>query len=205
MAPHVPLHHRPSDGTHSVSIAESPADHRGEHSSYEHDRPSPWREIERDGRRLPVREPAESLQPAQVLLELDGTRIHIHSRDLTADRLAGLAAGLVSAPSEPRAFRTLSATAAIPVRVRAVGTGGPSLSPDRGALSPQQDGTYTAQLEDAARGIRWIGEDHLDAEILGSIPNREQSPETRGVDEGEIGEVEDQPANIVRRQQILKR
>jgi outer membrane lipoprotein-sorting protein len=101
MAPHVHLHYRAPDGTHTVSIAESPADHPGEHSEYEHERPNPWREIEHDGRRIQVREPAESWQPAQPLLELDGTRIHIHSRDLTADWLADLAAGLAPAPSEP--------------------------------------------------------------------------------------------------------
>jgi hypothetical protein len=101
MAPHVHLHYRAPDGTHTVSIAQSPADHPGEHSDYEHARPNPWLEIERGGRRMQIREPAESWQPAQVRLELDGTRIHIHSGDLTADWLADLAARLEAAPSEP--------------------------------------------------------------------------------------------------------
>jgi hypothetical protein len=34
-------------------------------------------------------------------LELDGTRILIHSTDVKADALADVAAGLVRAPSEP--------------------------------------------------------------------------------------------------------
>ena len=103
MAPQVHLHCRAQDGTHAVNIAESPAGHPGEHSDYEHARPGPWRQIERDGRSMEIREPAESWQPAQVRLELDGTRIHIHSGDLTADWLADLAAGLVPAPPEPPA------------------------------------------------------------------------------------------------------
>ena len=55
---------------------------------------------------MKVRELAEGWQPAQVLLELDGTRIHIHSADLTADWLADLAAGLVRAPPKPPALDT---------------------------------------------------------------------------------------------------
>lgn len=104
MAPQVHLHYRAQDGTHEVNVAESPADHPGEHSDYEHARPNPWQPIDRDGRSMQIREPAEDWQPAQVLLELDGTRIHMHSGDLSADRLADLAATLVPAPSEPPAF-----------------------------------------------------------------------------------------------------
>jgi hypothetical protein len=104
MAPHVHLHYRAADGTHTVVVAESPAGHAGEHSEYEHARPAPWREVERDGRRLQVREPAESWQPAQVLLELDGTRVHIHSSDLGADALVDFACSLVPAPSAPPSF-----------------------------------------------------------------------------------------------------
>jgi hypothetical protein len=37
-------------------------------------------------------------------LDLGGTRIFIHSSDLSADSLEELAAGLVRAPSEPPAF-----------------------------------------------------------------------------------------------------
>jgi hypothetical protein len=101
MAPQVHLHYRAVDGTHAVFIAESPADHPGEHSDYEHARPNPWQEVERDGRRMQVREPAESWQPAQVRLQLDGTRVHIHSSDMAAAALVDLAGGLVRAPSEP--------------------------------------------------------------------------------------------------------
>jgi hypothetical protein len=48
-----------------------------------------------------VRELAEDWQPAQVHLELEGTRILIHSSDLDGDWLAGLAAALVPAPTAP--------------------------------------------------------------------------------------------------------
>ena len=101
IAPHVHLHYRAADGTHGVSIAESPAGHPGEHDEYDHARPGPWRAVEREQRRMQVREPAENWQPAQVRMELDGTRILMHSRDLGADALADLAAGLVPAPSVP--------------------------------------------------------------------------------------------------------
>jgi hypothetical protein len=43
------------------------------------------------------RAPAESWQPAQVRMELEGTRILISSADLGADALTDLAAGLVRA------------------------------------------------------------------------------------------------------------
>jgi outer membrane lipoprotein-sorting protein len=101
MAPQVHLHYRAPDGTHGLSVAESPADHPGEHSDYEHARANPWRTIDRNQRRMQVREPAESWQPAQVQLELDDTRILIHSADLDAAALSDVAAGLVRAPSEP--------------------------------------------------------------------------------------------------------
>jgi outer membrane lipoprotein-sorting protein len=101
MAPHVHLSYRAPDGTHTVSIAESPADHPGEHSDYEHARPNPWQQTERDGRQMQIREPAETWQAAQVRLELDGTRILMHSGDLDAGWLADLACGLVRAPAEP--------------------------------------------------------------------------------------------------------
>jgi outer membrane lipoprotein-sorting protein len=99
MAPQVHLHYRAPDRTHGLSVAESPADHPGDHS--EHARANPWRTIDRNQRRMQVREPTESWQPAQVRLELDGTRILIHSTDLDADALADVAAELVRAPSEP--------------------------------------------------------------------------------------------------------
>jgi hypothetical protein len=105
-APHVHLHYRTPDGTHTVSIAESPHDHPGEHADYEHARPNPWQESERGGRRMRIRDPAEGWQPAQVRLELDGTRIHIHSRDLTGDWLAELASVLVAAPRKPPTLGT---------------------------------------------------------------------------------------------------
>jgi outer membrane lipoprotein-sorting protein len=101
LAPHVHLHYRAEDGMHAVSVAESPAAHPGEHADYEHARPNAWEDVERDGRRMQIREPAESWQPAQARLELEGTRILIHSSDLAAGALADLAAGLVPAPAQP--------------------------------------------------------------------------------------------------------
>jgi hypothetical protein len=101
MAPQVHMHYRATDGTHGFSVAESPADHPGEHSEYEHARPGPWQDIERNQRPMRTREPAESWQPAQVRLELEGTRIHIHSTDLAAESLATVAAELRRAPSAP--------------------------------------------------------------------------------------------------------
>jgi hypothetical protein len=103
MPPQVFLHHRAADGTHAMTVAESPADRPGED---ERPHAGPWREVERDGRRMEVREPAEPWQPAQVRLELGGTRIAIDSTDLGADALVDVAAGLVRAPSEPPAFGT---------------------------------------------------------------------------------------------------
>jgi hypothetical protein len=103
-APHVFLHYRAGDGTHAVSIIESPADHP---SDVEAEGPGgPWREIERERRQIDVREPAESWQPAQSHAYLDGTRILISSTDLGAEALADLAAGLVRAPSEPPSLGT---------------------------------------------------------------------------------------------------
>ena len=101
MAPQVHLHCRAPDGTQGLRVAESPADHPGEHSDDDHARANPWRTIDRDRRRMQLREPDESWLPAQVRLELDGTRILIQSADLEADALADVAAGLVRAPSEP--------------------------------------------------------------------------------------------------------
>jgi hypothetical protein len=98
------LRYRAADGTHGFSVAESPADHPGEHSEYEHARPGPWQDIERNQRPMRTRDPAESWQPAQVRLELEGTRIHIHSTDLAADSLATVAAELRRAPSAPPAL-----------------------------------------------------------------------------------------------------
>jgi outer membrane lipoprotein-sorting protein len=101
LAPEVHLHYRAPDGMRGFSIAESPANHPGEHDEYEHAAANPWRSIDRDQRRMQVREPAESWQPAQVRLELDGTRILINSTDLDADALLDVAGGLVRAPAEP--------------------------------------------------------------------------------------------------------
>ena len=99
MAAHVFLHYRASDGTHGLRLVESPAD--GPKDEEAEGPGGPWRAIERNDRRMQIREPAESWQPAQARVDLDGTRILIHSADLGADALADLAAGLVRAPSEP--------------------------------------------------------------------------------------------------------
>jgi outer membrane lipoprotein-sorting protein len=101
MAPAVHLHYRARNGTHSVHVAELPADRAGEHDEYEPAGAGPWQPVERNGRVMEIRDPAESWQPAQLRVELDGTRIVMHSNDLAAGALADLAADLVPAPSEP--------------------------------------------------------------------------------------------------------
>jgi hypothetical protein len=101
IAPTVHLHYRTRNGTHSVQVAELAADRTGDYEEYEPSRAGPWQPVERNGRAMEVREPAESWQPAQLRMELDGTRILMHSHDLAAGVLADLAADLVPAPSEP--------------------------------------------------------------------------------------------------------
>ena len=99
MAPHVFLHFRTPDGMHGVRISESPADVPRD---VEAEGPGgPWRDADRNQRRIQTRGPAEPGQPAQARVDLDGTRILIQSTDLATDALADLAAGLVQAPAEP--------------------------------------------------------------------------------------------------------
>jgi outer membrane lipoprotein-sorting protein len=104
MPPLVHLFYRARDGTHSVNVTELPADRAGEHEEYEPARAGAWQPVERDGRRMEIRDPVESWQPAQLRIELDGTRILMHSNDLAAAALADLAADLVPAPAEPPEF-----------------------------------------------------------------------------------------------------
>jgi hypothetical protein len=99
MAPRVFLHCRTEDGTHRLTIGQGPADHPA--ADEEAGPGGPWRAVERNGRRMQIRDPAESWQRAQARLELGGTRILIDSGDLEADALADLGAGLVRAPAEP--------------------------------------------------------------------------------------------------------
>jgi hypothetical protein len=101
IAPSVHLHYRTRNGTHSVHVAELPAKRAAEHDEYEPAGAGPWHPVERAGRAMEIRDPAESWQPAQLRVELDGTRILMHSHDLPAGALADLAADLVPAPSEP--------------------------------------------------------------------------------------------------------
>jgi outer membrane lipoprotein-sorting protein len=101
MAPHVYFHYRTPDGMHGVMVSQSPTAHPAAPEDYEPARAGPWQDVEREGRPMQVREPAESWQPAQVRLQLDGTRVHIHSSDMAAAALVDLAGGLVRAPSEP--------------------------------------------------------------------------------------------------------
>jgi len=54
MAPQVHLHYRAPDGTHGLSVAESPADHPGEHGDYGHARAHPWRTSGSSGGNVPV-------------------------------------------------------------------------------------------------------------------------------------------------------
>jgi hypothetical protein len=97
--PHVFLHYRARDATHGLSITESPA--HGPRNDEAEGPGGRWRASERNHRPMEIREPAESWQPAQVRMELDGTRLLIHSSDLTAEALADVAGELVRAPSEP--------------------------------------------------------------------------------------------------------
>jgi hypothetical protein len=99
MAPHVFLHCRAPDGTHSLRIAESPAD--GPRDVEAEGPGGPWRETERSQRHVQIREPTDPWQTAQARVDLDGTRILIQSTNLAADALADVAAGLIRAPSEP--------------------------------------------------------------------------------------------------------
>lgn len=101
IAPSVHIDFRARDGMHGVHVVELGADRAGDNDEYEPARAAPWEEIERDGRTMEIRDGAESWQPAQLRVELDGTRILMHSNDIAADSLADLACDLVPAPSEP--------------------------------------------------------------------------------------------------------
>ncbi len=94
VAPQVHLHYGPA----GLRIVESPAGHPGEPAGIELAGAGPWRESERDGRRIEVREHAEYRLPSQVRLELEGTRIVIHSTVYGHDALADIAVGLKRAP-----------------------------------------------------------------------------------------------------------
>lgn len=101
LAPSVYLHCAAANASHRVTLQQSPTRHPGEQPDYEHAHPGPWRVEPRAGRRIEVREPVEHWQPTQVRLELEGTRILIHSHDLDAKWLTELAATLVPAPTSP--------------------------------------------------------------------------------------------------------
>ena len=89
------------DATHALRISELPANHVGELEEHDFARAGPWLPQERGGRALETREPQEGWQPAQVRLELEGTRILLESPNLDVGWLADVAVGLVRAPSEP--------------------------------------------------------------------------------------------------------
>jgi hypothetical protein len=60
-----------------------------------------WERHEIDGRAMELREQVEDWHPAQVRLELGGTRLHLHSGSLSRGVLADVAAELVPAPDAP--------------------------------------------------------------------------------------------------------
>ena len=60
-----------------------------------------WEQHEIDGRAMELREQVEDWHPAQVRLELGGTRLHLHSGSLSRGVLADVAAELVPAPDAP--------------------------------------------------------------------------------------------------------
>jgi outer membrane lipoprotein-sorting protein len=104
MPPLIHLSYRARHGMHSINVTQLPADRVGEHDEYEPSRAGPWQPMEHNGRPMEIREPAETWQPAQLRVELGGTRILMHSNDLAAPALADLAADLVPAPAEPPDF-----------------------------------------------------------------------------------------------------
>ena len=77
-----------------VRIAQSPAAHPNAMNGFVFDGAGPWREVERAGRRMEVQEQVERRPPAQVRLDLEGTRVVVHSWDVDADGLVDVAAGL---------------------------------------------------------------------------------------------------------------
>jgi hypothetical protein len=101
ITPSVHLDFRARDGMHAVHVVQIAAERADEYEEYEPGGAGRWRRVERDGRTIEIRDPVESWHPAQLRLELDDTRILMHSNDVTADSLADLAGDLVRAPSEP--------------------------------------------------------------------------------------------------------
>ena len=77
-----------------VRIAQSPASHPDAMSGFVFDGAGPWREVERRGRRIEIQEHADDRRPAQVRLDLEGTRVVIPSAVFGAEALADVAAGL---------------------------------------------------------------------------------------------------------------
>jgi hypothetical protein len=90
LAPQVHLQYA-SEG---LRIAQSPAGHPDAMNGVVFDGAGPWRELERGGRRMEVQEHLERRPGAQVRLDLEGTRVVVHSWNLDADGLADVAAGL---------------------------------------------------------------------------------------------------------------
>ena len=78
----------------ATRIAQSPVSHPGQQARIVLEGAGPWRDTERNGRHMEVREHAEGPRPAQVCLELEGTWIEIHSWELDINALADLAGGL---------------------------------------------------------------------------------------------------------------
>jgi hypothetical protein len=101
IAASVHLDYRSRDGMHAVHVVQLAAERGGDYEEYEPGGAGPWRQFERDGRTMEIRDPAESWQPAQLRVELEGTRILMHSNEVAADSLADLASDLVPASPEP--------------------------------------------------------------------------------------------------------
>lgn len=77
-----------------LRIVQSPASHAGAMAEIELAGAGPWRASERGGRRIEVRQHAEYRLPSQLRLELEGTRVLIHSPVYGPDALVDVAAGL---------------------------------------------------------------------------------------------------------------
>lgn len=93
--PQVFLEHSPGNGVQDFTIAQSSVA-----VPFRDELPGAgeWEQHRWNGRDMELREPAEDGHPAQVRLELEGTRVHLHSVSLDARLLAGAAADLVRAP-----------------------------------------------------------------------------------------------------------
>ncbi|MET0684954.1 MAG: hypothetical protein ABW060_06535 [Solirubrobacteraceae bacterium] len=95
--PRVFIHYAAENGVQEYVISQTATD-----SVFVDELPGgAWERHEIDGRAMELREQVEDWHPAQVRLELGGTRLHLHSGSLSRGVLADVAAELVPAPDAP--------------------------------------------------------------------------------------------------------